>query len=55
MVKKEIEFHEVKIRFLVRKGTYGVKSAKELREELEGFGGNIGPLIEDVEIKIDGK
>jgi len=58
LIKEAIDFHEVEIRFLVRKGSYNAKTGKELRENVEaGIGGNdMGNIeAEDVEVKVDGK
>ena len=56
--RKEVEFHEVEIRFLVRKGSHGAESVKELKDNVtHGIGGNEmdGIEAEDINVKIDGK
>ena len=55
MKKKEIKFHEVEIKFLVRKGSYEATDAATLRANIEREIGHTGYEQEDLEIKIDGK
>lgn len=54
-MKKQIEFYEVEIKFIVRKGSYSAKNINELRKNIEnGIGKNDMECIEaeDIEIKI---
>lgn len=54
-MKKEIDCWEVKIQFLVRKGSHDAKTKKELEGHvMEGIAGNDMNCIEaeDIEVKI---
>ena len=58
MVTKKIEFHEVEVRFIVRKGSYSAESISKLRENVEaGIGASDMSNIEaeDITVKINGK
>lgn len=54
-MKKEVEFYEVEIKFLVRKGSHEATSERTLNTNIKrGIGGNEMNCIEaeDIEVKI---
>ncbi len=54
LVKKEIEFFEVEVKFLVRKGTPSADKKEELEQTVyQGIGGNDMNGIEAEDIKIN--
>ena len=58
MRTKEVEFHEVEIRFLVRKGSPGAESVGELLDNVANSIGGAdmnGIDTEDETVTIDGK
>jgi hypothetical protein len=58
MIKKEIEFHEIEIKFLVRKGSCNAETINELTKNIWEifYGVEINDIsYEKTEVFIDGK
>ena len=54
MIKKEVDYFEVKIKFNVRKGSYEAESKKQLKQNiLSGIGKNEMNCIEVEDIEVD--